>query len=81
MMILILASVLTVKPVKSSAGHKGAQSIFDQFGTEDIARYRLGIKSSELKNQSTDAYVLQKFTPSEKSLSSKVISDILEELI
>jgi PTH1 family peptidyl-tRNA hydrolase len=48
---------------KSSAGHKGVESVIRELGSDKISRIRLGINNnSEIP---TESFVLQKFTPKE----------------
>ncbi len=49
---------------RSSAGHKGVQSIIDSIGSQDFHRIRIGIGPLPEKIE-TDAFVLQKFTQEE----------------
>jgi PTH1 family peptidyl-tRNA hydrolase len=60
---------------KSSAGHKGAESILNRLGTNKIRRYRVGIKNPNLKKQPIDIFVLQKFSPKEKEALKEVIQE------
>jgi PTH1 family peptidyl-tRNA hydrolase len=48
---------------KSSAGHKGVESIIKELGSENISRIRLGINNNSVVP--TESFVLQKFTPKE----------------
>lgn len=61
---------------KSSAGHKGAESIFETLGTNEINRYRLGIKGDQ-GYIPTDKYVLQKFTDKELKAIKVILTKII----
>jgi len=63
---------------RSSAGHKGVQSIIDKLGTKDFWRIRIGIGPA--KGDSQD-YVLEKFSKKEKEIISRVIDKIIIELL
>lgn len=66
---------------KSSAGHKGVESVMRAFKTEALWRFRIGIQKK--KRVPADKLVLQKFTPNEKKTIAKVIkktADALEAL-
>lgn len=65
---------------KSSAGHRGIQSIFDVLNTEDIARVRMGILSPSKKQLPTDVYVLQKFTTDETELKAQAVDKAISEI-
>lgn len=49
---------------KSSAGHRGVESIIESLGTQDFHRLRVGV-SRPPENLPTDQYVLQDFSPEE----------------
>ncbi len=77
---------------RSSAGHKGVQSIIDSIGTKDFVRLRFGIgpqKNSLLDKlrirKPTEKYVLEKFSKNErgalKELLAKAIEKIKDHLI
>jgi PTH1 family peptidyl-tRNA hydrolase len=62
---------------KGSAGsHNGMKSVIAHLGSEDFARYRIGIESRNEKQKvefEGKDYVLGKFTSSEKKIMKKVI--------
>lgn len=61
----------------SSGGHKGMQSVLEQFQTIDIPRLRVGIRGNHTKtNHEAKVFVLKKFTPEE----AKKIPGILEKV-
>jgi len=59
----------------SSAGHRGVKSVFDHFGTQDIARIRIGIGVPP-ENIPTDAYVLSRFSPEERETLEDTFPEI-----
>ncbi len=63
---------------KSSAGHKGVQSIIDQLGTQQFTRIRIGIQPSDKKPQNTDKFVLEKFSKQEKKIIKLTIEQAVE---
>jgi len=62
---------------KSSAGHKGVQSIIDHLGTKDFWRVRIGICPQKGKPAAVEKFVLQNFTKSEE----KTIKEVIEKVI
>jgi len=57
---------IKIQENRSSAGHKGVQSIIDAIGTKDFIRMRIGIKPTNQEEPiNTEKFVLQKFTPEE----------------
>ena len=55
---------LRLRPFGGSAGHKGLRSIFDQLGTQDFPRLRIGIGRPPGRMDPAD-FVLQTFTADE----------------
>ncbi len=55
---------LRLRPFGGSAGHKGLRSIFDQLGTQDFPRLRIGIGRPPGRMDPA-AFVLQPFTADE----------------
>ena len=67
---------------KSSAGHKGVESVIRALKTESFWRFRIGIQKK--RRVEAEKLVLQKFTPDEKKSVTKVVkrtADALEELM
>lgn len=67
---------------KSSAGHKGVESVMRALKTEAFWRVRIGIQKK--RRVEANKLVLQKFTPEEKKVVAKVIkktAGALETLI
>jgi PTH1 family peptidyl-tRNA hydrolase len=62
---------------KSSAGHKGVQSIIDFLKTDDIARIRLGIMNQETKTLPTEVFVLQKFSKTEQPIKDNMVEKLV----
>lgn len=60
---------------RSSAGHKGVQSIIDNLGTKDFTRIRIGI-GVENKKILTEAFVLENFTEEEREIIDEVIEKV-----
>jgi len=81
---------IRVRHESSSGGHKGLQSIIEALGRDDFTRIRVGISHTEtlpptaVKRANvidTDEYVLSKFTPHEKKLKEKVISNAADIVV
>ncbi|MDD5627089.1 MAG: aminoacyl-tRNA hydrolase [Patescibacteria group bacterium] len=66
---------------KSSAGHKGVQSIIDALNTQNFNRLRIGIKTEMLEKIPAEDFVLQKFLPEEKEIILKTIKKALAEIL
>jgi len=65
---------IKVQKNRSSAGHKGVQSIINALGTKDFIRVRLGIKSIDQKTIiDTEKFVLQKFSKDEGKIIQETI--------
>jgi PTH1 family peptidyl-tRNA hydrolase len=58
---------------KSSAGHKGVQSIIDNLGNKNFVRFRIGIKSSSTIKIPTEKFVLKNLTKPEQKILEKII--------
>ena len=65
---------------KSSAGHRGVQSIIDKLGTDEFTRVRVGVGRPPEKME-TDAYVLQKFSNEEKNQLQEVLLRSMQAVI
>ena len=65
---------------RSSAGHKGVESIIRELKTKDFVRFRVGVKpkTSNLKPETLDRFVLQKFTREEEKILKKIIKKTIE---
>jgi len=67
---------------RSSAGHKGVQSLIDELKSKDFIRVRVGIKSEDenFQNKNLEQIVLEKFTPAEKETLKQKTEDILKTI-
>lgn len=65
---------------KSSAGHKGVQSIIDHLGTKDFWRVRIGICPARGKPEAVEKFVLQNFTKTEEKILEEVIKTATAEI-
>jgi len=69
---------IKIQKNRSSAGHKGVQSIINALGTKDFTRIRIGIKQI---NQTiiieAEKFVLENFTPEEE----KIIQEIIKKAV
>ncbi|MCK9393286.1 MAG: aminoacyl-tRNA hydrolase [Candidatus Paceibacterota bacterium] len=77
---------IKIQKGKSSAGHKGVQSIIKEVGTKEFTRIRIGIDSEDpayripaLQNGLEDV-VLKNFTESEEKVLKNVISEACEHI-
>ena len=64
---------IKIQQGRSSAGHKGVQSVIDNLGSKDFIRIRIGIKPTQTENIDTEKFVLQKFTSKEEKIIKKTI--------
>ena len=60
---------------RTSAGHKGVQSIIDNLGTKDFTRVRIGIEITDCKIP-VESFVLENFEEEEQ----KIIDEIIEKV-
>jgi len=58
---------------RSSAGHKGVQSIINELKTKNFVRLRLGISSLFSKKKKEEKFVLEKFKKSEEKTVQKMV--------
>lgn len=65
---------------RSSAGHKGVQSIIDALGTQDFWRLRIGIGKPP-EGIGGDEYVLSDFSKEEQGSIEKVFGEAQEKLL
>ena len=61
---------------KSSAGHRGIESIIEKLGTSNFWRFRVGIGRSANSNLPTEEWVLQEFTPDELAAVKNIKIDV-----
>lgn len=73
---LPLGKIKIVKD-RSSAGHKGVESIIREIGTKDFIRVRIGIKPKQNYGpvRSSEGYVLEKFDKNEEKIIKEVIKE------
>jgi PTH1 family peptidyl-tRNA hydrolase len=66
---------------RGPAGHNGIKSIIEHLGTQDFTRIRVGVAPTEQGNiKDTAAFVLGKFSASEKKVLNHVTENIIKEL-
>jgi len=67
---------------RSSAGHKGVESIIKELKTKDFVRFRIGIKSEKAENrkQKIEKFVLEKFSKDEEKNLGGVIKEAVEAI-
>lgn len=66
---------------RSSAGHKGVESVIERLGTQDFHRFRLGIApKTKTRVGDTADFVIGKFTPKNLSQLEEAINLSIEEL-
>lgn len=77
---------IKVQKGKSSAGHKGVQSIINELGTKEFTRLRIGIDSEEesfqiiKEHHGLEGLVLKDFTEEEESILSDVFNIACQEI-
>ena len=64
---------------RSSAGHKGIQSIIDALGTKDFIRYRIGMESDR-GNMASEDFVLANFTADESDIINGITDRICDNI-
>ncbi len=65
---------------RSSAGHKGIESIIKALKTKNFWRLRIGIQPTLKKHTSADKIILKKFTPAELKILNQTIKKAISEL-
>ena len=65
---------------KSSAGHRGVQSIINKLGTDEFTRVRVGVGRPP-ERMETDAYVLQRFSAGEKGDLEEVLKSVTKIIV
>jgi len=67
---------------RSSAGHRGVQSIIDQLNSKNFYRIRIGIRNfSPDKKPDTNDYVMSDFTKEEKEKLKQIIEKTMDIII
>ncbi len=64
---------------RSSAGHKGVQSIIKELKTKGFVRFRIGIKPQE-KERKTERFVLEKFKKDEEKFLKEAIKKTIDAI-
>ncbi len=65
---------------RSSAGHKGVESIIKSLKTKNFWRLRIGIQPPGGKRTPADKIILKKFSPAEMRILQKVFAAAVSEL-
>ena len=65
---------------RSSAGHKGVESIIKELGTKNFVRFRIGIQPKFGKPKNPERFVLQKFNKEEEKIVKEVIKKTVEAI-
>ena len=67
---------------RGAAGHKGVESIIKELKTKNFVRFRVGVKpkTSNLKPETLDRFVLRKFTNEEEKIVKEVIKKTAEAI-
>jgi len=65
---------------RSSAGHKGVESIIKALKTKNFWRLRIGIQPAIEKRVSADKIILKKFTPAELKILNQTIKKLIPTL-
>lgn len=65
---------------RGAAGHHGIESIIDHLGSRNFWRFRVGIGHPQDPTP-VDHYVLQPFTPNEKTIITPTIDTVVQEII
>jgi peptidyl-tRNA hydrolase, PTH1 family len=74
--------LIRVRERGSAGGHNGLQSIIDHFGTTEMPRIRMGIKTDEMDDWAD--FVLGKFKRSEEKILEEMLdlcSDAVELIL
>lgn len=65
---------------KSSAGHKGVESVIKALKTKDFIRFRIGIQPLKGKHKKAEQIVLKKFSVDEEKTIKKAIKKTAEAI-
>jgi len=65
---------------RSSAGHKGVESIIKALKTKNFWRLRIGIQPKSATRIKADKIILKKFTPAELKILNQTIKRAIAEL-
>lgn len=72
---------LRIRVKGGSAGQKGVQDIIDRLGTDEFARFRVGIRPEGGQPKPAEEFVLEKFRPEEKQVVKEEIRQATEMII
>jgi len=78
---------IRIRPVGSSGGHKGVDSIISSLGSQDFPRLRVGIgrpivlENSVVANEAVIDYVLSDFTSEEEQFVTEVIIKVSAAIV
>jgi len=72
---------IKISQSKSSAGHKGVESIIRAVGTKNFTRIRIGIKNKKQNYIPAEKFVLSRFSLIERlAIKSKILPQVITEL-
>lgn len=66
---------------RSSAGHKGVESVIKSLKTKNFWRLRIGIQPTVKKHTKADKLILKKFTPAELKILNKTTKNAVPIII
>lgn len=66
---------------RGSAGHRGIESIFNELGTKNFQRIRLGVNSETKGQIPTEDFVLRKFETAEIKILEKIFEHNLDQVV
>ena len=66
---------------KSSAGHRGMESVIETLKSAELVRYRMGINNANRDELPADVFVLEAFTSEEIPNKEKVINQITNKIL
>jgi peptidyl-tRNA hydrolase, PTH1 family len=69
----IVLGKIKISQDSGAGGHKGIKSIIDNLGTQDFARFRVGIQPEKGKPKNVESFVVKNFTKSEASKQKEAI--------
>ncbi|MDP3964353.1 MAG: aminoacyl-tRNA hydrolase [bacterium] len=79
---------IRIKPYGSSAGHNGVTSVIEAVGTDDFARFRVGIKLSDEEAKeaqyaklTTARFVLLPFSKEQKKILPSIIDETRDAIL
>ncbi len=71
---------LRISVGRSSAGHKGVESIIRELKTKNFARFRIGIMNHESRIKNTERFVLKKFNKNEEKILKEAVEKTVEAI-